>query len=278
MTLNAVTVVKDIESAVICAMLDGKILVCNKTENLTMFNREDTSLKKDIPIPCTHICVNDTSVSFLHMKIGYKPYIVYLCAKCKEIYLINPVSKQATVAWGDDEVESWVALAQGPADTLFASTIGYQGVAVSLDCSREKFKEKERIKFTNFHTIRGMAFESNQSILVASGLTNVSADGPLQAIKIHTGEPLWEISRDQLGSEFSGTGICCDGQGNILITDFNGSFVLIVDAKSGRLLRRELQDEEKFSLPTSICWFNDQPKLAVGLYNGGIYICEAHYK
>ena len=277
MTLSVVTVVNDIRSAVICAMLDGKILVCNKTENLKVFNREGTSLKKDIPIPCAHTCVNDTSVSFLHMKIGYKPYIVYLCAECKEIYLINLVSKQATVSWGG-ELQNWVALAQGPDDTLFASTIGYQGVAVSLDCSREKFKEKGRIKFTNLHTIRGMAFEPNQSILVASGLTNFSADGPLEAIKIHTGEPLWEISRDQVGAEFSGKGICSDGHGNLLITDFNGSFVLIVDAKSGRVLRRELENEEKFRLPTSICWFNDQPKLAVGLFNDNIYICEAQYK
>ena len=277
MTLNAVTVVTDIKSAAICAMLDGKILVCDKTENLKMLNREGTSLKKDIPIPCKHTCVNDTGVSFLHMKIGYKPYIVYLCAECKEIYLINIISKQATVAWGG-ELQSWVALAQGPDDTLFASTIGYQGVAVSLDCSREKFKQKGIIKFTNFHSIRGMAFEPNQSTLIASGLTNLSAAGPIEAIKIDTGEPLWEISRDQVGSEFSGKGICCDGQGNVFITDFNGSFVLIVDAKSGRVLRRELQDDEKFRLPTSICCFNDQPKLAVGLYNDNIYICEVQYK
>ena len=258
-------------------MLDGKILVCDKTESLKMFNREGTSLKKDIPIPCKHTCVNDTGVSFLHMKIGYKPYIVYLCAECKEIFLINLVSKQATVAWGG-ELQSWVALAQGPEDTLFASTVGYQGVAVSLDCSREKFKEKGRIKFTNLHSIRGMAFEPNQSTLIASGLTNFSADGPIEAIKINTGEPLWEISRDQVGSEFSGKGICCDGRGNVFITDFNGSCVLIVDAKSGQVLRKELQDDEKFRLPNSICCFNDQPKLAVGLYNDNIYICEAQYK
>ena len=251
----------------LCAMIDGNILVCQKN-TFKVYNRQGKSLNKEFPVPCSEHQLKGSRTVLLHMKIGYKPHIVYLCTECAKIYLINPVSKHVDVAWtGEVPGNSHNTICQGPNGTLFTDN-QYTGIVWGLSPIGELFKKTREVN-VGFQHIGAITFEPTENLLITSDYIQ-KAPVQIKGIRLETGEIMWQI--EQQGEvPFDLRAMCNDGFGNIFMSNFDGRCINTVDAKTGRNIRTELQGE--VVLPTNIGWFNNQPKLIVKT-NDSFVLCN----
>ena len=259
----------------IAPMLDGNILIYDSGDSMKVYNRGGKPVNKEYPLPCQHIPVYKSDIAFLHMKIGYKPYIVFLCALCQQIYLLDPVSKRVTVTWSGEQKKT-IVLVEGPERMLFMNDKGYDGVVLKLNCSKEKFEVKGKLEFDfkNIDTISALRYEKTQHVLIASKQGSSPKGVYVEAVKCDTSESLWQIRADNVSEVLQIHGICSDGQGNVLMTDFGGHCVFVVNAETGKILRRELVD---VTHPSEICYFNNQPQIVVARFSGNLFICNVQY-
>ena len=118
-------------------------------------------------------------------------------------------------------------------------------------------------------------FEPNENLLVACDYMR-DAEIYVKAVELSTGEALWQITQDDVGGAlFYIQAMCNDGYGNILMANFSGKCINIVDAKTGRNIRKELEGE--VSLPTAVSWLSNPQKVAIQ-DNNGFCFCDVEYE